>query len=162
VRTRTLAILSLLGALAAATSAGGERLFLQSPAASGGRLSVGVMKPFDVFMVAERDSGKTQLSQVDYRLQVPEGVLLAGEELFVESIVALGSSRTGMMLVFHCADNPQLQVMRFRLIATKPIAGAVLALRPEERTHFLGVVACRDETFAKFDCAPDSLVLDAR
>jgi hypothetical protein len=134
----------LLGA-AAAGSAGAERLHFESPAAAGGNVRVGVMKPFDVYLVAERDSGKTQLSAVAYKLQLPAGLMMAGEDL-----------------VFRCTDDPHQRIVRFRFLATRPLQGAVLALKPEPRTSFLGVVACRDEIFAKFATPPDSLGVDAR
>ena len=155
-------MMAVLGGALAASPARSERLRLECPAATGGSVSVGVMKPFDVFLVAERDSGKTQLSAVAYKLRLPDGLLMAGEELAVESIIGLGNSRDGINLVFRCTDDPQLRVLRFRFLATRPLQGAVLARGPAPRTQFLGVVACRDETFAKFATPPDSVVITAR
>jgi hypothetical protein len=161
VRIASVVTAVLLG-VAAASSARGERLHLDCPAATGGTVHVGIMKPFDVFLVAERDSGKTELSAVAFKLQLPEGLMMAGEELVVESIIGLGTSRDGINLVFRCTDKPRQQVLHFRFLATRPLQGAVLALAPEPRTNFLGVVACRSETFAKFATPPDSLRIDAR
>jgi hypothetical protein len=161
VRSRACIWLSVLGLLAA-IPVRGERLTLESPAAAGRSVNAGVMKPFDVFLVAERDSGKTQLSAVAYKLHVPDGLVMAGEQVLVESIIGLGNSREGLNLVFRCTDNPRQTVVHFRFLATKPLQGAVLGLGPESRTNFLGVVSCRDEVFAKFETAPDSLIIDAK
>lgn len=150
-----------LAALAAGPACA-ERLRLDCPAARDGRVQVGVLKPFDVYLVAERDSGKTELSAVAYRLRLPAGLLLAGEEIVVEPILGLGNSREGINLVFRCTDRPSQRVALFRLLATGPLENVVVALDAEPRTQFRGVVACRAETFEKFATPPDSLAVTAR
>jgi hypothetical protein len=139
--------------------AAAERLRLVVEAAPNGHVDIGVLKPFEAFMVAERDSAHTQLSAVAYTLQIPDGVVVLGEECLVESILGLGSSRAGMNLVFRCTDSRVLRVLRFRFVATRPLTNATIALRPDTRTSFLGVVSCRDENFDKFACPPDSLLI---
>jgi hypothetical protein len=161
VRIAAVMMAVLLG-LCTAGAARGERLHFNCPAAARGAVQAGVLKPFDVFLVAERDSGKTELSAVAFKLQLPDGLTMAGEELAVESIIGLGTTRDGINLVFRCTDKPQQQVMHFRFLATRPLQGALLTLGPEPRTNFLGVVACRSETFAKFATPPDTLRIDAR
>jgi hypothetical protein len=152
-----------LAALAAAWPVQAETLHLAPDLpVEAGTVSVGVMKPFDVYLVAERDSAHAQISAVGYLLEVGEGLVVAGEELLVESILGLGTSRTGMNLVFHCTETPRLRVLRFRVVATRPVQGAKLALRPETRMSFLGIVSCRAEDYEKFDCTPDSLLVVAR
>lgn len=152
-----------LGALVAVGSARAETLRLEpDPPAKAGVVQVGVMKPFDVYLVAERDSAHPQMSAVGYLLEVGDGLVVAGEELLVESILGLGTSRAGMNLVFHCTDTPRLRVLRFRVVATRAVQGAKLALRPETRMNFLGLVSCRAEDYEKFECAPDSLLVEAR
>ena len=63
------------------------------------------------------------------------------------------------MIIFRCTSTPSLRVVRFRLLATRPLAGAVVALDPEPRTQFRGVVACREEVFDKFATPADSLTV---
>jgi hypothetical protein len=151
----------VLGWLAVASPARAERVWLDAGTA-GKPVQAAVMKPFDVYLVAERDSLHPQMSAVAYTLQVPDGVVVLGEELLVESLLGLGTSRAGMNLVFRCTDQWQVRVLHFRFAATKPVDKAVVALRPDTRTHFLGLVACRDENFAKFESVPDSVVVNAR
>jgi hypothetical protein len=138
-----------------------ERVRLESDA-KGGRIQAAVMKPFDVYLVAERDSAAAKISSVAYTLDVPDGLVVVGEELLVESLIGLGTSRTGMNLVFRCVEQPRVRVTRFRFVANRPLQDAVLALRPEPKTNFLGLVSCRDENFDKFASPPDSLVVGAR
>jgi hypothetical protein len=139
-----------------------ERLRLVAEGATDGKLRVGVKQPFEVFLVAERDSTHRQVSAVAYTLAVPEGMVLLGEELLVESLVGLGTSRGGMNLVFRCVDAPKVRVLRFRLAPTRPLQNVSVALRPDTRTNFLGVVGCQDEQFAKFDSVPDSVQVSTR
>ena len=145
-----------------ASVARAERVRLETDAPNGGRIQATVMKPFDVYLVAERDSVTAKISSVAYTLDVPEGVVVLGEELLVESLIGLGSSRTGMNLVFRCVEKPRVRVLHFRFVATRPVQNAVLALRPETKTNFLGLCACRDENFDKFASPPDSILVGAR
>ena len=114
----------------------------------------GVMKPFDAYLVASRDSTQHEISAVAFALQLPDGILSVGEELLVEQLVALGSTKEGLNLVFRCVDGPSVRVLRFRFVATRPLEDAVIALGPDPRTHWLGVVSCRPELFDKFDTEP--------
>lgn len=116
-----------------------------------------VLKPFEAVLVAERDSAAVEMSAVAYTLDLPEGVLIVSEEILVESLLSLGTSREGVNVVFRCARGPRLPVLRFRFVATRPIAHGEIRLRPETRTKFLGIVACRDEEFGKDPCEPSSL-----
>ena len=126
------------------------------------QVAVGVRKPFNVYLVAERDGEKPQISTVAFKLEVPEGVVVMGEELLVESLVALGTPRAGMHLAFHCLEKKQVPVYRFKMVATKPLAGATLRTVPENKTDFLGIVACRDENFEKWSCAPAVLTITSK
>jgi len=129
---------------------------------------VGVKKPFEVTLVAERDAESPQVSTVVFKLDVPEGVVVVGEELLVQALVAIGTPRTGMHLAFHCIEAPQVPVYRFKMVATRPLEGALLRTQPvvieneEGNYEFLGIVACRDETFTQWSCAPSSLTIQAR
>jgi hypothetical protein len=143
-----------------ATGAAAERLLLvndqdQSEAA------VVKLQPFDVYLVAERDS-LPDISAVAYTLELPDGVLVVGEQLLVDSLLGLGSSQAGMNLVFRCAQGPRLRVLRFRCVATKPIGDAVLRLVPDRRTQFLGLVTCRAEDFSKADSPPAQFTIHVR
>jgi hypothetical protein len=149
--------LAALGAPARA-----EKLSLVTTAEREGLVGVRLLQPFDVELVVERDSAQAQSSAVAYTLVVPDGLVVVGEELLVESLLGLGSSREGLNLVFRCVTGPRVPVLRFRLVATRPVHGAVLALRPDARTNWLGVVNCRDQDFSKHDCPQDSLVVTAR
>lgn len=142
--------------------AGADSLRLVLEGSTSREVQAGVMKPFDVLMVAERDSLHPQLSAVAYTLVVPEGAIVVGEELFVDTLIGLGSSLAGMNLVFRCVENPVQRVMRLRVVPTKPLQQATLALRPDTRTNFLGLVTCKDESFSRIECKPDSLQITAR
>jgi len=142
--------------------AAAERLRLVCPEAAAGAVRTSVMRPVDVYLVAERDSLHTEISAVAYTLDVPDGLLIVGEELLVESLFGLGSSTAGMNLVFHCASGASMRVLRFRLVATRPVADAVLGLRPDTRTRWLGLVACREEEFARFESPADSVLFSTR
>ena len=156
-------ILPLLAALVLASGpARADRLMLQSDAVKSGLLQTAVMKPFEVHLVAQRDSGKTQLSAAVFTLDVPEGLVVVGEELLVDSLLGIGTTRDGINLVFRCVEGPQARILRFRMVATRPMRDAVLRLRPDARTGDLAVVACKDESFALVRCAPESLVVSAR
>jgi hypothetical protein len=120
------------------------------------------MQPVDFDLVVERDDGHTQVSAVAFTLAVPDGVVVVGEELLVESLLGLGTSLTGINLVFRCVEEQPLRVLHFRVVATRPLQDAVIALRPDTRTHFLGLVSCHDEDFAKFESPPDSLTISTR
>src|SRR5262245_1327555 len=120
------------------------------------------LKPFEVDLVAERDSTFTEMSAVAYTLQVPDGVLVVGEQLLVESLLGLGTSRTGINFVFKCTDRSPLHVLRFRFVATHRLDRAVIKLRPEPKTKFLGLVSCKTQNFSQAACAQDSLVIQAR
>ena len=113
-------------------------------------------------LVAERDSAHSEVSAVVFTLEVPEGMVVVGEEMLVRSLLGIGSSREGVNLVFHCATGPQVQVLRFRLVATRPLENAVVRLRPDARTHDLAVVACKAEDFRLQPVAAESLVVTAR
>jgi hypothetical protein len=138
-----------------------DRLMLQSDAAKQGGIVTSVMKPFEVYLVAQRDSSKTQLSAVVFTLDVPDGVVLVGEELLVDSLLGIGSTRAGINLVFRCVEGPVARVLRFRMVATRPLKNAVLRLGPDARTKDLAVVACKDENFTLISCAPESLTVTA-
>jgi hypothetical protein len=131
-------------------------------------IQVEVRKPFLVTLVAERDAESPQVSTVAFKLEVPEGISVLGEELLVQSLVAIGTPRAGMHLAFHCVEAPQVPVYRFRMVATRPVGEAVLRTQPvvieneEGDYEFLGIVACRDETFEKWTCAPASLKIQTR
>jgi hypothetical protein len=148
--------------IAVASPTWADSLRLELEGSKSREVQAGLLKPFDVIMVAERDSGNAQLSAVAYTLELPEGAILAGEELFVDTLLGLGSSRAGMNLVFRCVDNPVQRVMRLRVVPTKPMTKATLALRPDTRTNFLGLVTCKDENFSRIECKPDSLLVTAR
>jgi hypothetical protein len=155
--------LAALLAAAAPAWAGGERLVLvsdlQKPAP---QISVGVRKPFTVVLVAERDAEKPQISTVAFKLQVPDGVVIVGEELLVQSLVVLGTPRAGMHLAFHCVEAKQVPVYLFKMLATKPLENAVLRTLPENKTDFLGIIACRDENFEKWSCPEATFTITAR
>jgi hypothetical protein len=144
----------------AAAPARGEKLYLR--AATPGPVTATVMQPFTVELVAERGEIATRLSVVAFTLVVPDGLVLVGEELLVDSLLGLGSSRDGINLVFECSDKTPLPILRFRFVATRPVAGAAIQLEPERKTNFLGIVACRDQDFMKFDTTPDRVLVDAR
>jgi hypothetical protein len=133
------------------------------PAGGGDRAIRAVaLQPIDFDLVAERDSAHTQVSAIAYTLEVPDGIAIMGEELQVESLLGIGTTLTGMNLVFRCEDRQPLHVLHFRVVATRPVHDAVIALRPDTRTDFLGVIACREEDFAKFESPPDSLTITTR
>src|SRR5262245_54039354 len=98
-----------------ALQAGGLSLRAAKP----GPVQVGVRQPFTLELVAERGDA-AQISAIAYTLEVPPGVVCVGEELLVESLLGVGSSRQGMNLVFECTDKTPLPVLRFRFVAMKP------------------------------------------
>lgn len=155
-RTVMLVLLCLAG-----RDAWADRLMLQNEVTKNGKLATAVMKPFEVYLVAQRDSSKTQLSAVVFTLDVPEGVVMVGEELLVDSLLGIGTTRAGINLVFRCVEGPVTRVMRFRMVATRPLQNAMLRLKPDARTKDLAVVACKDENFALIECAPESLMVTA-
>lgn len=140
--------------LASPAAAGRLRLLAENDATS---IQASVLKPFDAVLVAERDTAAVEMSAVAYTMELPEGVLIASEEILVESLLSLGTSTEGVNVVFRCAEGPRLAVLRFRFVATRPIAAGEIRLLPETRTKFLGIVACRDEDFGKDHCQPSSL-----
>jgi hypothetical protein len=145
------------------TVEGAERLLLLADVETRTQqLTVGTRKPFTVTLVAERDADKPQVSTVAFKLEVPDGLVLMGEELLVESLLALGTPRTGMHLAFHCVESPRVSVYRFKLVATRPLERVVLRTLPEDKTNFLGIVACRDENFAKWACEPAVLTVTSK
>jgi len=153
----------LLAAVLAAGAAQADSLRLVpvlTPAQRG--VSIAPLKPFEVDLVAERDSAVAEMSAVAYTLDVPDGVLVVGEQLLVESLLGLGTSRTGINLVFRCANRSPLHVLRFRFVATRPLENAVIGLSPEKKTKLLGIVSCKGENFAKFETAPDSILVHSR
>ena len=125
-------------------------------------LETGVMKPFDVLLVAERDSDASQISTVAFTLGVSEGLLVVGEEVLVESLVALGTPKSGLNLAFHCVESKRVRVFRFRLVATQPVEGATLRVLPDTRTNFRGVVSCRDENYEKWESEESVFTVTAR
>jgi hypothetical protein len=152
-------VLLLLGSVVWAD----ERLLLLSDVDTRAtEVQVGVMKPFDVRLVAERDVEGAQISTVAFKLEVPDGLLLVGEEVLVESLVALGTPRTGLHLAFQCVESQQITVFHFRFVATRPLEQAELRLRPDTRTDFLGIVACKDDNFIKWDCEPARFAVTAK
>jgi len=125
----------------------------------GARIITGVMKPFDVYLVAERLGTQHQMAAVAFRLDVPEGLIVVGEELLVESLLGLGNSHDGLNLAFRCVDNPRVRVLRFRMAATRVLPAASIRLLPDTRTGFLGVIACKDENYDKIACPQESLAV---
>lgn len=125
-------------------------------------VSIAPLKPFEVDLVAERDSADAEMSAVAYTLDVPDGVVVVGEQLLVESLLGMGTSRTGISLVFRCVNRSPLHVLRFRFVATRPLEHTVIRLGPEKKTKLLGIVSCKDENYAKFETAPDSISVHAR
>jgi hypothetical protein len=120
------------------------------------------MVPFDVLLVAERDAEHPQISTVVFTLDVPEGLVLVGEEILTESLIALGTPRTGINLAFMCIEAPSIDVMRFRFLATAPMQDAAISLLPDTRTNFRGIVSCNDEKFAQWDTEPSSVHVTVR
>ncbi len=157
---RTIGVVAAILLLPALVAADTLRL-VPGVASPPGPIQLALRKPFEVDLVMTRDDPKAQSSAVAYTLEVPDGVLLVGEELLVDTLLGLGSSRAGMNLVFRCSDQSPLHVLRLRFVATHPIDHAIVALRPEKKTQFLGIVACKEQSFAKFECAMDSLVVTA-
>jgi hypothetical protein len=158
-----LCTLLLLASAAWADDPPSDRLLLLSDLETrAAEVSVGVMQPFDVRLVAERDVEGAQVSTVAFKLEVPEGLILVGEEVLVESLVALGTPRTGLNMAFHCVEAPQILVYHFRLVATRPLENVELRLLPDPRTKFLGVAACKAEEFTKRECAPATFVVSAK
>ena len=120
-------------------------------------IDTGLMRPFEVLLIAERDADSPQISTVVFTLDVPEGLLLVGEEILTESLIALGTPRKGINLSFHCVEVASVEVMRFRFLATQPLQGAEISLSPDSRTNFRGIVSCKDENYDKWDTAPSSV-----
>ena len=120
------------------------------------------MKPFEVFLVAERNSDASQISTIAFTLEVSDGLLVVGEEVLVESLVALGTPKSGLNLAFHCIESKQVSVFKFRLVATEPVEGAVLRVLPDTRTGFRGVVSCRDENYIKWESEESVFTVIAR
>ncbi len=125
-------------------------------------LETAVMKPFDVYLVAERESEASQISTVAFTLGVPDGLLVVGEEVLVKSLVALGTPKSGLNLAFHCVESQRVPVFRFRLVATRPVESAALRVLPDTRTEFRGVVSCRDENYAKWEAEESVFTVTAR
>ncbi|MFQ5600169.1 MAG: hypothetical protein ACE5G2_06405 [Candidatus Krumholzibacteriia bacterium] len=147
---------------AAAADPASERLVLLADVGERtAEVEVGVMKPFDVYLVAERDQENPQISAVVFKLELPEGVLLIGEELLVESLIALGTPKAGLNLAFHCVESQQVKVYHFRLAARRPLAKAVVRLAPDPRTNFLGVVSCKDENYDKWASEESTFTITA-
>lgn len=161
---RHIAVLQLCACLAlAAPGTAGERLRLLTDLQSGGqKVATEVRKPFYVWLVAERDAEKPQVSTVAFRLEVPEGVVILGEELQVESLIALGTPRSGMHLAFHCIEKKQVPVYRFKMVTTRPFESLTLRTHPEGKTNFLGIVGCRDENFPEWACEPAVLTITSK
>lgn len=156
-------VVCLVGGLMARPTVAAERLLLLGNLEDRTQqVAVGVRKPFTVTLVAERDAAKPQVSTVAFKLEVPDGLVVMGEELLVESLVALGTPRTGMHLAFHCVENKQVPVYRFKLVATRPLERVALRTLPEDKTQFLGIVACRDENFEKWSCEPAVLTVTSK
>jgi hypothetical protein len=128
---------------------------------NGAESQVTHLQPFDVFLIAERDS-LPEISAVAYTLELPEGVVVVGEELLVESLLGLGNSQAGMNLVFRCANGPRLRVLRFRCVATRAMEAGVIRLVPDRRTQFLGLVTCKGEDYSKIDSPPAQYTVHAR
>jgi len=147
---------------AAPAGARADRLRLVPSSGEEHVLHPATMQPIDFDLVAERDDGHAQVSAVAFTLEVPDGLVVVGEELQVESLLGLGSTTTGLNLVFRCTEEQPLHVLHFRVVATRALQDAVIALRPDTRTHFLGLISCRDEDFAKFESPPDSLTISTR
>jgi len=140
-----------------------ERMFLAANDADRSRqIEVGLMKPFEVLLVAERDAESPQISTVVFTLDVPDGLLLVGEEILTESLIALGTPRTGINLSFLCVEAASIDVMRFRFLATKPLKSAQVSLLPDTRTNFRGIVACSKENYDKWDTEPSAVEITAR
>jgi len=121
-----------------------------------------VMKPFDVYLVAERDSDASQISTVAFTLGIPEGLLVVGEEVLVKSLIALGTPKSGLNLAFHCIEAKRVPVFRFRLVATQSVEAVKLRVLPDTRTEFRGVVSCRDENYVKWEADESSFTVTAR
>ena len=162
-RKPLLAVPLLLVVAATSAWAAGERLLLVSDLQKRTQeITVGVRKPFTVTLVAERDAEKPQVSTVAFKLEVPEGIVIVGEELLVQSLVALGTPRAGMHLAFHCVEAKQVPVYQFKMVATKAVDKVTLRTLPEDKTDFLGIVACRDENFEKWSCPAAKFTITAR
>ena len=166
-KVRAAAILCVLALMAAASTSfaepASERLYLVVDSENKSReIEIGLMKPFEVLLVAERDAEKPQVSTVVFTLDIPDGLLLVGEEILTESLIALGTPRKGINLSFHCVEAASIEVMRFRFLATKPLEDAAISLLPDTRTNFRGIVACNDESYEKWDTAPSSVQISTR
>jgi hypothetical protein len=109
-------------------------------------IAVEVMKPFEAWIVGERVGEKQEISTVVFSLELPDGLLLVGEELLEESLIVLGTPKTGMHLTFHCQTG-RVAAMHLRFVATKPLGNAVIRLMPEPKNSFRGLVTGRSENF---------------
>ena len=124
-------------------------------------IAVQAMKPFEAWIVGERLGEKQEISTVVFSLELPEGVLLVGEELLEESLIVLGTPKTGMHLTFHCQTG-RVAAMHLRFVATKPLGDAVIRLMPEPKNSFRGLVSCRSENFETLPTPEHALHITVR
>lgn len=166
VRRFTLLLAALLLGVPTWAHAGARLLLVaakqEERKAGSDEIEVETMKPFDILLVAERDDERPQISTAVFTLDVPDGILVVGEEILTESLIALGTPRSGINLSFLCIEAASVEVMRFRFLVREPIDRAIVSLLPDTRTNFRGIVSCQAENYAKWDTEPSSVTISAR
>ena len=83
-----------------------------------------------------------QISAVEFKLVLPDGVEIDNDKYYKERTIALGTFYNGLSEAFPCVAGPKLILHKLTLKVTKKLKNAEISLLPTNDGHFIGVAEC--------------------
>lgn len=98
---------------------------------------------FDCYIIIKYPE-ETGIKAVQWKLVLPEGVILVSDDYYEERNLTLGQMLKGFSEGFPCAKGPSMILHTLKLKATKQLSDAVISIMPPKPEGFMGVVTCED------------------
>jgi len=83
-----------------------------------------------------------QISAVEYKLVLPEGVTIESDKFYEHRAALLGTFLEGISEAFPCVPGPKLVLHTLTLNVPRGLANAEVSLMPDPNGDFLGVSIC--------------------
>jgi hypothetical protein len=83
-----------------------------------------------------------QLSAVEYRLSLPQGVTIESDKFYEKRVALLGTFEDGISETFPCAAGPKLLLHALTVNVPGNLTDAEFAIVSSKDNNFLGVATC--------------------
>jgi hypothetical protein len=136
-------------ALPVATETEGVSIFPSFAADSAlSTLAVSPDVPFDLYVLVEYPEPWYMMS-LQYRLALPAGLRIVGEQRFLARALTMGEPEQGVSMAFGCRDPGRYYVMKYICIVDASFTGGTIetaaGVMPNGEELFLGFANCRVE-----------------